>query len=248
VTGYEPEITVGEDGSFTICYKDLPKNADGEPITYTVKEDPVEGYEAKDGKTTAENGGKLVNVHEPEVTDVTVTKKWEDADDQDKIRPDAEAFASHIHLMNGEVEVTGYEPEITVGEDGSFTICYKDLPKNADGEPITYTVKEDPVEGYEAKDGKTTAEDGGVIVNIHEPEPDDDDTVTPDDDTVTPDDDDKVTPDDDKVTPKDSGKTTSQKTRTGDPAAMTPYLLAALIAFVTIAFLLVTGRKKRDEK
>ena len=177
-------------------------------------------------------------------TTVTITKIWEDADDQDGLRPDAEAFAEHLHLMNGDEEVTGYEPEITVNGDGSFTIKYEGLPESADGEPIVYTVKEDAVEGYTAKDDKTVAEDGGEIVNVHQP-----DDNPPDDNP--PDDGGSVTPPDDggKVPPKSEDiAPVPAKPRTGDPFTMTPYVLAALAALIVLALLFVTGRRKQRGK
>ena len=48
-------------------------------------------------------------------------------------------------LANGE-EVNSQT--VTAGEDGSWNYSFTNLPKFADGQEITYTVSETPVEDY----------------------------------------------------------------------------------------------------
>jgi hypothetical protein len=111
-----------------------------------------------------------IKVH-TDMTDVTITKAWNDSDDVDGVRPTADEFKDMIHLMNGEEEVTGYTPVVTDNGDGTYTVKYSDLPGIAnDGSSIEYTVKEDSVPEYTAEDGTDTVANGGTLTNIHDAE------------------------------------------------------------------------------
>ena len=167
VTGHVPEITDNKDGTYTVTYTELPQyGSGGAEIVYTVKEDAIEGYTAD--KQTAADGETITNTHTPETTEISVTKKWDDADDRDGIRPTTEDFAASVRLMSGDTEVKDYTPEITDNDDGTYTIRYTGMPKyKAPGEKIVYTVKEDAIEGYTAD--KQTAADGETITNTHVP-------------------------------------------------------------------------------
>ena len=98
------------------------------------------------------------------LTDLEITKVWEDNDDQDGKRPSAKDFAE---LLTLDPAVDGAEPEITDNEDGTYTIKYKDLPRFNNGEEVTYTVTEAAINGYETKG--SPAKDHGTITNTHEP-------------------------------------------------------------------------------
>ena len=103
----------------------------------------------------------------PETTEISITKQWDDAEDQDGIRPGAEEFATKLSLLADGEEVTGYEPEVTDNEDGTYTVKYSGLPRIAEDREIVYSVKEDMINGYAAEPDE--AEDGGTIVNKHIP-------------------------------------------------------------------------------
>ncbi|HII08406.1 MAG TPA: Cna B-type domain-containing protein, partial [Methanosphaera sp.] len=68
-------------------FENLPVNKDGKQITYTVSEANVEGYNS----TVVDCCGnfKLINTYIPVNTTVTVTKVWNDKDNQDGVRPDS---------------------------------------------------------------------------------------------------------------------------------------------------------------
>ena len=83
---YEPEVTDNEDGTYTVKYSGLPRIAEDREIVYSVKEDMINGYAAEPDE--AEDGGTIVNKHIPAVTTLTVKKVWNDAEDQDGIRPE----------------------------------------------------------------------------------------------------------------------------------------------------------------
>ena len=166
VTGVVPSVVDNNDGTYTVKYTNLAKNAAGTPITYSVKEDAVSGYTTDNN--TALNGGVIINTHTPERTNVVVTKKWDDNNNQDRVRPDTAAFARELHLKAGERENTDVTPEVTIGADNTYVITYSNLLKNENGAAITYTVSEGAITGY-ATDNNS-AVNGGTITNVHTPD------------------------------------------------------------------------------
>lgn len=109
------------------------------PIVYTVKEPAVEGYTpAISG--SVEKGFVITNTHEPEFL-LFIAKIWDDEQDADGIRP--ESVTVNL-LANGEPI-----DEAELGDFNMWTASYTVPFYDADGEPIEYTVTEEPVEGYE---------------------------------------------------------------------------------------------------
>ncbi|MDO4859976.1 MAG: FctA domain-containing protein, partial [Bacillota bacterium] len=108
-------------------------------------------------------------------TQIKVYKRWVDNDDQDEYRPTKEEFAEKIHLMaavgdEDPEEVPDVQPTIREDADGNLTILYEGLAAYKDGKKITYTVKEDAIEHYTARDGQDEVEDGGTLMNVHAPD------------------------------------------------------------------------------
>ena len=145
------KVSANADGNWTYSFTDLPKYANGQEITYTVTEDAVDGY------TTESDGYNFINTHQPETTEITVTKTWNDANNQDGKRPES---ITVILLANG-TEKT--RQAVTADEAGNWTYTFKDLPKYANGQEITYTVAEEEVTDY------TTTYDGSNITNSYTP-------------------------------------------------------------------------------
>ncbi len=145
------KVSASADGNWTYSFTDLPKYANGQEITYTVTEDAVDGY------TTESDGYNFINTHQPETTEITVTKTWNDANNQDGKRPES---ITVILLANG-TEKT--RQAVTADEAGNWTYTFKDLPKYANGQEITYTVAEEEVTDY------TTTYDGSNITNSYTP-------------------------------------------------------------------------------
>lgn len=143
-------------------FENLDVNAAGKALNYTVKEENVpEGYTLSiDDKDPAHL--VLTNKHEPNVTQVQVTKKWDDGDDKDGLRPKT-------------IKVQLYADGKKVGEvvelsaDNKWTYTFTDLVEKANGKAINYTVEEvDVPEGYQV----TITDDGKgnfVLTNKHEP-------------------------------------------------------------------------------
>ncbi len=149
-----------KDDNWTWSFQDLDKFADGQPIEYTVIEEAVEGY-TTEIVGNAEDGFTITNTHTPSKTSLTVTKVWEDANNQDGIRP---AEVTVKLLANG--KDTGKTLILKAAENwtGSFT----DLDEYAAGVKIVYTVEEAAVDGYTAAI-TGSAEDGFTVTNTHTP-------------------------------------------------------------------------------
>ena len=147
----------GWKGNFT----DLDAYKEGAAIVYTVEEDAVAGYQpAITGNAT--DGFTITNTHTPEKTAVSVEKVWDDADDQDGMRPDAVTVRL---LADGQNTGKTLTLNAANGWKGNFT----DLDAYKEGAAIVYTVEEDAVAGYQpAITGNAT--DGFTITNTHTPE------------------------------------------------------------------------------
>ncbi|ASS37519.1 Cna B-type domain-containing protein [Mogibacterium pumilum] len=151
------KIKVTAYNNWKYSFTGLPKYANGQEITYTVTEDDVDGY------TFSKDGFNIKNSYTPEERGVTVTKSWNDADNQDGKRPDSVKVQLYA---NGQKKGS----EIELNTTNRWTHTWTKLPKKADGKDIKYTVKETTnIAGYTA-----TVDDSDIgnikIVNTHEPE------------------------------------------------------------------------------
>ncbi|MBQ1259075.1 MAG: Cna B-type domain-containing protein, partial [Clostridia bacterium] len=153
-------VTVSEADGWTWSFTDLPKFEDGIKIEYTVTEEAVEGYRTS-VEGSAENGFIVTNTHLPEKTEVSVKKNWNDANNQDGLRP--ESITINL-LANGKVIKT-----VAVSEADGWTWSFTDLPKFESGIKIEYTVTEEAVEGYRTS-VEGSAENGFIVTNTHLPE------------------------------------------------------------------------------
>lgn len=152
-------ITLNEAGNFTKTWKGLEKNKAGKAITYSVKaSDVAKGYEAVVSST--ESGIVVTLTHTPEVADIAVSAAWDDADNQDALRP---ASVEAEVLANG--EATGNK--VTLTAEGEWKATVKALPVYAAGQKITYTLKSD-VDAYTST--CTSTADGLVLKFTHKTE------------------------------------------------------------------------------
>lgn len=152
-TGKTANVTA--DGAWKYSFTDLDKFAAGEEIAYTVTEDAVDGY------TTAIDGFNITNTHEVAKRKVEVTKVWNDADNQDGVRPDKVT----VHLLADGTD-TGKSIEIEPAADGSWKGSFTGLDKFKAGKEIAYTITEDAVDGYTAANSGD-ANTGYTVTNTH---------------------------------------------------------------------------------
>ncbi|MDX8416606.1 Cna B-type domain-containing protein [Absicoccus intestinalis] len=140
-------------GNWSYTFNDLPKYENGKEIKYTVQEDKVAGYTAK------VEGYDLINTHKIEKTSIPVSKKWEDANDQDGKR----AKEVKVHLL-ADGKDTG--KTVILNADNNWKASFNDVDAYQSGKKIQYTVSEDKVDGYTASISGNT-KDGFVITNKH---------------------------------------------------------------------------------
>lgn len=157
---YGDPVTLSK-GEWDYTWKDLNVYKEGKKIKWTVEEVEVpEGYKAA-VTGDASNGFVITNKHEVDKTEVSVTKKWIDAQNQDGMRTDSIQVQLYA---DGEK----YGGEVTLSKDNGWKHIWTDLDVNRDGAAIEYTVKEVKVPaGYEAA-VEGSAEDGFTITNKHD--------------------------------------------------------------------------------
>lgn len=167
MAGEEPAgycVELSAEGEWAHTFENVDAyDAEGVEIDYTAEETEVpDGYEKPSVEVT-DDAITITNTHTPEACSISVTKVWEDNDDQDGIRPDSVT----VHLLaNG--EDTG-ETLVLSAENG-FAGAFSNVPVYEAGEKIEYTVTEDAVEGYETSVSGSEA-DGFTVTNTHKPEP-----------------------------------------------------------------------------
>ena len=146
-------VTAGDDWKWS--FTNLPKYAEGKEITYTITEDTVPGY------TSEIDGFNVTNSYTPGKTSVTVTKAWNDADNQDGLRP-AEITVKLLADGKDTGEI------LTLSKENCWMGIFTDLDEYKDGQKIVYTVEEVSVDGYDSViTGNSSA--GFVITNSHTP-------------------------------------------------------------------------------
>ncbi|WP_277063628.1 Cna B-type domain-containing protein [Schaalia cardiffensis] len=147
--------------NWAYSFTDLPKyDNDGNEILYMVSEDAVGEYATK-----IDADGTITNSYTPGKTSVTVSKVWDDADNQDGVRPDSVKVQ-----LKAYGEAVG-EP-VVLNADNKWTHTWTDLfiNDNTDKKKIEYTVEEvDVPQGYEVK-VEGDAQKGYTVTNTHVPE------------------------------------------------------------------------------
>ena len=157
-------ITVKADsnGNWTKTWSDLPVNKEGavgQAIVYTVEESGLPDGYASAVATDEETGAITVkNSHTPAVKDLTVSAKWDDADNQDGVRP---ASVDAVLYAGG----TATDKTVTLTAEENWTATIKDMPvytAGKVGEAVNYSLKAaKEVEDY------TSATDGLTLTFTH---------------------------------------------------------------------------------
>ncbi|WP_406813041.1 Cna B-type domain-containing protein [Lactococcus petauri] len=138
-------------------FTNLPKYKDGAVINYTVTEASVPNY------TNTITGFNIKNSYTPEKTQVTVTKAWNDGNNQDGIRPSS----IFVQLMKDGKAVEGQTLELS--EANKWTGSFTDLDKKENGKAVNYTVQEmTKTEGYTVMINDTD-KSNIVLTNTHTP-------------------------------------------------------------------------------
>ena len=149
-------VTLNASNGWSATVTNLPVYKDGQKIVYSWTEAAITDYTLTN-IVTAGTVTTLTNTHIPETTEATVKKVWDDANNQDGIRP----ASLDVTLSNG--------TEVTLNAANSWSATVTDLPMYKDGAVITYTWIEDSVSGYVL----TNTDFHGTITtltNTHSPE------------------------------------------------------------------------------
>lgn len=118
----------------------------GTEYNYSVTEENIsDGYQASTSFTKTEGNFAytITNNHDTEITSFPAGIIWDDADDQDGIRPETVT----IRLIADGVPT---DKTAVVDAQGNWSHTFDDLPKNNNGNEIVYSFEIiDPVDGYE---------------------------------------------------------------------------------------------------
>ncbi len=134
---------------WTYQFMGMPKfDDDGERINYTIREDPVPGY------TTDINGFNIRNTYNPELTERTVRKIWNDDGNANNTRP----TSIYVTLNNGITDVK----TVILSVNNNWTATVEDLPVRVNGTEVTYTWTEQTVIGYD----RTNVTVNGTVTEI----------------------------------------------------------------------------------
>lgn len=124
------------EGSWTYSFKAPKYDSEENPISYTVKEEPVPGYETLQGE-----GYDLIN-RRAELIDISGEKTWDDL----RGRPASITVA----LYRGEEKME--EKTVTKNEEDKWLYTFEDVPGFDDmGMPYSYSVKENYLMGYDVE-------------------------------------------------------------------------------------------------
>ena len=142
------------DNDWKHTFPDLDVYENGQVINYTIAEVAVTGYTIVITNDTAYDW-TVTNTYVPNMTEVNVTKVWDDANNQDGVRPvnvTVELFADGVKIN-----------ETVLSADNEWKFTFPNLPAYKDGVLIVYTVNETPVANYTVN--ITVNDDGTFVIN-----------------------------------------------------------------------------------
>ena len=144
--------TVTSSNNWSWSFGTLPYFDQGTRIDYSVREDPVDGYETYSG------GMNVLNIHIPERIHIEGKKTWNDADNQDGKRPESIT----VNLMKNNTIIVA---QCVATAKNGWSWDFGEWDKYENGQIVNYTIKEDPV-----PTGYTDVVNGYDITNTHTPE------------------------------------------------------------------------------
>ena len=147
--------TVKASDNWKYSFTNLPEFENGKKISYTITEDQVKDY------STTVDGYNLTNSYTPAKTSVSVTKAWNDNNNQDGSRPNEVKVQLYA---NGEKSGN----EVTLNAANKWTHTWTGLAEKSNKKTVQYSVKEvGTVKGYTSsvngKNGNFT------VTNTHTP-------------------------------------------------------------------------------
>ena len=117
-------------------------------------------------------GGSMTDTisNEPTTTEITVTKTWQGAEGTPLEEDLPDSVEVTLYQQTAEGEPVQYGDSVTLTADTNWTYTWAQLPKEVDGQAVTYTVVETPITGWEASydygEGATGITEGTIqIIN-----------------------------------------------------------------------------------
>ena len=104
--------------------------------------------------------------NEPTTTEITVTKTWQGAEGTPLEEGLPGSVEVTLYQQTAEGEPVQYGDPITLTADINWTYTWEQLPKEVDGQAVTYTVVETPIAGWDAS--YTYPEGGDETVGVLE--------------------------------------------------------------------------------
>ncbi len=164
-TATDKTVTLTAEENWTATIKDMPvytAGKVGEAVNYSLKvAKEVEDY------TSATDGLAVTFTHKPAVTSVTTTIKWDDAENQDGIRP-----ASVTLQLKADGEAASEAITVKADANGNWTKTWNNLPVNkagAVGKKVTYTVEQTGLRSEYTQATAGDAATGFTITNSYTP-------------------------------------------------------------------------------
>ncbi|MCP9370304.1 Cna B-type domain-containing protein, partial [Lentilactobacillus kefiri] len=113
---------VSASDNWQYSFDNLPADANGKKITYTVTENADAGY------TSTVDGYNVTNNHTPATVKVSGTKTWKDNNNQDGIRPSSIT----VNLLSNGKQVQSKK----VSASDNWQYSFDNLPADANGKKI----------------------------------------------------------------------------------------------------------------
>ena len=156
---YEKEITINEHEEYVYLYNENQNDEYTKKLAKVI----ISGNKSDTRGAGIGSNGTVIFGTKGETTEVSVEKKWDDNNDEKKIRPTS-ITVNLIAIYGGQE----YKVDSAVlNKDNKWEHSFKDLPTINDGNKITYTVKEEPIDGYKSELSGSEKE-GYTITNTPE--------------------------------------------------------------------------------
>ena len=153
-------IILNVNNNWKNTWTNLPKYEDGKEITYSVEEVSVPNDYEVSYNTNSEGKTVITNTHKPEKISYRVEKKWDDMNNENKIRPNE---------IEVQLKANGINKGSTIklNAENTWKNTWNDLPKYENGVEIKYSVEEvGTINGYTVT-YDTNNENKTIITNTH---------------------------------------------------------------------------------
>ncbi len=155
-------VVLNAENNWTATLDGLPEYQNGQKVDYTWYAPALGDYTLSNQHEEGSQQTELTYTHEPEKIEKKVRIVWDDADNQDNLRPESEDV--HLFSKNQEVASVNLTPS-----DWEGTIS--NLWKNENGQPIIYSWRAPAIAGYTLTSEETDADGTLVLTYHHEPKP-----------------------------------------------------------------------------